>query len=139
MSQALIGVWKLLSVEYNRGDRIFYPTDRLSGYTMYTPNGYMSVHIMTMKRRPFRSEDWLNGTPEEYASAGKTYTGYCGRYEVRENTVIHHVEMSHFPNWVGTNFVRYFNVRGDTLKLCTPPMLVEGHTQIGQLEWQRVR
>jgi hypothetical protein len=93
---------------------------------------------MAIKRHHFRSEDWLNGTPEEYVASGKTYTGYCGRYEVRENAVIHHVEMSHFPNWVGTDFVRYFDVHGDTLTLRTPPMLIEGHTQIGQLVWQRV-
>jgi len=133
MSQVFIGVWKLVSIEYHRGDRIFYPKDHFRGYIIYTPNGYMSVHIMASKRHHFRSEDWLNGTPEEYAASGKTYTGYCGRYEVRENTVIHHVEMSHFPNWVGTDFVRYFDVHGDTLTLRTPPMLIEGHTQIGQL------
>lgn len=138
MSQVFIGVWKLVSIEYHRGDRIFYPKDHFRGYIIYTPNGYMSVHIMASKRHHFRSEDWLNGTPEEYAASGKTYTGYCGRYEVRENTVIHHVEMSHFPNWVGTDFVRYFDVHGDTLTLRTPPMLIEGHTQIGQLVWQRV-
>jgi hypothetical protein len=138
MAQELVGVWKLVSVEYHRGEQIFSPRDRLRGYLMYTPEGYMSVHIMAMNRRPFTSEDWVNGTPEEYTAAGKTYTGYCGKYEVRENAVIHHVEMSHFPNWVNTDFVRYFALHGDTLKLCTPPMLVEGHTQIGQLVWQRV-
>jgi hypothetical protein len=58
---------------------------------MYAPSGYMSVHIMAMERQSFTSEDWLNGTSEEYTAAGKTYTGYCGKYEVQENVIIHHV------------------------------------------------
>ncbi|MHA1941416.1 MAG: lipocalin-like domain-containing protein [Candidatus Hodarchaeales archaeon] len=139
MSEQFIGVWKLVSVEYHRDDQIFYPKDTFRGYIIYTPNGYMSVHIMATERQSFKSDDWLNGTSEEYTAAGKTYTGYCGRYEVRENTVIHHVELSHFPNWVGIDFVRYFDFRGDTLVLKTPPMLIEGYTQIGQLVWQKVK
>ena len=139
MSQEFVGVWKLVSFEYHRGGQIFYPKDTFTGYIMYTSNGYMSVHIMAMERQPFKSADWLNGAVEEYVDAGKTYTGYCGTYEIRENEITHHVEMSHFPNWVGTDFVRCFKFRGETLTLSTPPMLVEGHTQIGQLVWQKIK
>jgi hypothetical protein len=138
MSQKFVGVWKLISLEYHLGDEVIYPKTPFRGYIMYTPNAYMSVHLMAEDRRPFASPDWLNGTREEYADAGTTYLGYCGTYEVHEDTIIHHIELSSFPNWVGTDFVRYYTFHDDTLTLQTPPMLVDGHTQIAQLVWQNV-
>jgi len=52
--------------------------------------------------------------------------------------VIHHIEISLFPNWVGVDQVRSFSLEGDRLTLSTPPMLVEGVEQAGHLTWERV-
>ena len=44
---------------------------------------------------------------------------YFGTFEVDEakNTVIHHVEASLVPSWVGTDLRRHFRVDGSTLVL----------------------
>ena len=134
MSQRFVGVWKLVSVEFHRGDQITYPYGQDPiGYIMYTGDGYMSVHVMASERRPFASGDYLDGTLEEYADAGKTYAGYCGTYEVHDNTIIHHVDASSVPQWVGVQFVRHVTFDGDTLRLSTTPMLMEGQLQTAHL------
>jgi hypothetical protein len=139
MSQPFVGVWRLVSIEFHLGDQITYPWgDHPIGYLMYQQNGYMSVHLMASERQPFAGGDSLNGTSEEYADAGKTYAGYCGTYEVREDAIIHHVEVSFFPNWSGTQFIRYVTLDGDTLALSTPPMRFEGQQQTVHLVWHKL-
>ena len=52
-------------------------------------------------RRPFVAGDLLGGSTAEKAGAAETYVSYCGRYEFHGPTVLHHVDLSFFPNWVG--------------------------------------
>jgi hypothetical protein len=53
---------------------------------------------MRPNRINFRAGDLLGGSTQEKAQATETYVSYCGRYEFRGDTVIHHVELSLFPN-----------------------------------------
>ncbi|MEE8571251.1 MAG: lipocalin-like domain-containing protein [Candidatus Bathyarchaeia archaeon] len=139
MSQKFVGIWKLVSFEFHQGNKVTYPLgDKPQGYIMYLSNGYMSVHMIATERLQFAVNDHLGGTLEEYADAGKTYAGYCGTYEVREDTVIHNVEVSFFPNWTGIQFIRHFKLDGDMLTLSTPPMLFEGLEQTAHLVWQKI-
>jgi hypothetical protein len=46
---------------------------------------------------------------------------YCGRYEVHGDHVVHHIEQSLFPNWVGTSQKRFIELEGDRLTLTTDP------------------
>jgi hypothetical protein len=105
---------------------------------MYLPNGYMSVHMMTKERRPFASGDHYNGTFEEYAEAGKSYIGYCGTYTIRENAVIHHVDVNYFPNHVGVDHVHNVTLDSDKLALTPPPRLVEGVQQTTHITFQKI-
>ncbi len=99
----LIGTWRLVSGE-NRNlvdGQLSYPLGKDAvGYIMYNQDGYMFVAIMGSNRLKFAAEDLLSGTPEEEAQAEETYVSYCGKYEFRGDTVVHHVELSLFPNWV---------------------------------------
>src|SRR3712207_5479695 len=63
---------------------------------------------------------------------------YCGRYEFRGETVIHHVELSLFPNWVGVEQERLVELRGDLMTLSTRPMLFGGMQRSAHLIWERV-
>jgi hypothetical protein len=140
MSQQFISVWKMVSFETHRGDQITYPGGHdPSGYLIYTPDGYMSAQMMTKNRQQFAVNDARSGTIEEYANAGKTYAGYCGRYEVGESTITHVVEVSYFPNYVGQRLVRYFTFDGDRLTLNTSPVQVEGEQLIHYIVWQKVK
>jgi hypothetical protein len=136
----LIGTWRLLSWEYRSvDDQISHPLGRDAvGYIMYNQDGYMSVSIMRPNRLKFAAGDPLGGSTEEKAQAADTYFSYCGQYEFQGDKVIHHVELSLFPNWVGVEQERLVELTGNRLTLSTPPILVGGMRRTGYLIWERV-
>jgi hypothetical protein len=93
---------------------------------------------MRAGRAAFASDDLLGGTPEELAAATSGYVAYCGRYEIRAAAVVHRVELSLFPNWVGSEQVRFFEVAGDELTITTRPLRIGGET-INRLVWERAK
>ncbi|HKZ81830.1 MAG TPA: lipocalin-like domain-containing protein [Pyrinomonadaceae bacterium] len=68
----------------------------------------------------------------------KTSASYCGRYEFQGDRVMHYVELSLFPNWIGLSQERLLNLAGNRLRLSTRPMLLDGKQQTAQLVWERV-
>ena len=141
-SNPLIGTWKLLSWE-NRSveedGRISYPLgEDATGYIMYNQDGYMFVAIMSPYRLKFAGGDLLSGTTEEEAQAEETILSYCGRYELREDRVIHQIELSSFPNWVSVDQERLMELGENRLTLSTHPMLMQGKKQTAHLIWERV-
>ncbi len=140
MSQSVVGTWHLQRWETHHPDgRITWPLGPDAvGYLFYTPDGYMSVAMMQANRPAFAEGDLLGGTPEEKAAAASSYVTYCGRYEVGDGTVIHHVDVSLFPNWVGVDQERFVEVKGDELTITTRPLRIGGET-INRLVWERVR
>ena len=72
----------------------FPPGEDATGYIMYNQDGYMFVAIMSPYRLKFAGGDLLSGTTEEEAQAEETFLSYCGRYELREDRVIHQIELS---------------------------------------------
>jgi hypothetical protein len=138
-SNPLLGAWRLVSCETRAQDgAIDYPLGRDAvGLLIYTDDGHMSVSIARAGRRPFAAGDLLGGTGDEKASAVDGYISYCGRYERRDGSVVHHVEMSLFPNWTGRDQERRVELHGDRLTLEAPPFLVKGTEQRALLVWER--
>lgn len=136
-----VGTWRLMSWESRDADgRITYPFGQDAiGYLMYTVDGYMHATLMTSNRSPFVAGDILGGTIEEQAAAAATYISYAGPYEVHEGKVVHHVEVSLFPNWVGSTQERVYEFSGDRLSLSTAPLLQGGSERRAYLFWQRAR
>ena len=134
------GSWKLVSFEMRTvNDEINYPygEDAL-GYIFYGQDGYMSVAFMNQGRPAISATtDLRGGTPQEKAAAFDTYFTYCGTYEYDQKRVIHHIEVSLYPNWTGKDQVRFYSFEGDRLILTTPPLLFEGAEQTGYLIWKR--
>jgi hypothetical protein len=52
--------------------------------------------------------------------------------------VVHHVEQSLMPNWIGAEQVRLAMLDGSRVTLSTPLLPVGGRQQIATLVWQRV-
>jgi hypothetical protein len=133
------GTWRLVSWENRSTDAITYPFGQDAvGYIMYNEDGYMFVAIMTTNRPPFASGDILGGSLEEKAAAAETLISYCGTYKIQRGRVIHHIEVSSFPNWVGVDQERIFEFKENRLVLSTPPLLVGGKQQTAHLVWERV-
>ena len=106
---------------------------------MYNADGYMCVTIASANRLEFSSGDIKGGTTEEKVAAADTYISYCGTYEIKRDTVVHHIELSFFPNWNGVDQKRMLSIDGNRLSLSTPPIAVEGVEQTHHLIWERAK
>jgi hypothetical protein len=142
MSRSLfVGTWRLVSAEYRSDeDEVHYLLgSQPIGQLMYDERGYMSAQLLDTDRPAFASNDWLKGTPEEVKTAFEGHRAYFGTYEVDEEArkVTHHVLGSSFPNWIGVDNVRYYELAGNRLILRTAPMRMGGRQVIGQLVWER--
>ena len=140
MERSIVGTWRLLSWE-NRtatGKLSYPPGTDATGLLTYTGDGRMWVALARADRPSFGGPDLLGGTTEERALAAETYVSYCGRYELRDGMVIHRLEMSLFPNWVGTEQQRFVSWDGDQLVLSTAPIPLAGDTQTAHLTWRRM-
>ena len=138
MPAEVVGTWRLKRWETRAADgRVSYPLgpDAI-GYLIYTACGHMSVAMMRAERPSFADADLLGGKTEERATAASGYVAYSGRYEVRGGAVVHRVEVSLFPNWVGTEQLRFAAVTGDELTITTRPLRIGGET-INRLIWER--
>ena len=137
----LIGAWKLVSANYRRpnGEALDYLGANPRGALMYDARGNMSIHLMRFERPRFASDDRMSGTPEQAKAALDGYLGYFGTYTVNEEkkTVTHHIEGATFPNWVGADQTRSFEIIGDQLILRTPTLSIAGGPAMGELVWKR--
>jgi len=138
-----VGAWKLVSCEArsSNGEVVYLYGRDPFGILTYDSSGNMSVLLMRRDRPRFASGELLSGTPEEIKAAFEGFNAYCGTYDVNEEKrkVTHHVEGSSFPNWVGTDQVRFFEFSGDQLLLTTPPITRGGEQLTVHLMWARIR
>ena len=137
---ALVGAWGLVSWENRAADgQVTHPmgTDAI-GYVLYTASGRFSVTISRRGRAEFAAGDLLSGTTEEQARAVEGFVAYAGRYSFHGDRVIHHVELSLFPNWVGTDQQRSVELSGDRLTLSARALLLAGTQQVPRLVWERI-
>ena len=137
----LVGGWRLsdwVSIE-DDGSETFPMGQAPAGLLAYSADGTMVALMGRSDRARFAGDDVTGGTDVERASAFASFIGYGGRYEVSDDTVIHHVEMSLFPNWVGTEQRRQWEVdpSGRHLTLTSPPLLIGGTRRIQRLRWER--
>jgi hypothetical protein len=137
---ALVGAWRLVSWENQAADgQVTYPmgTDPI-GYVIYAADGRFSITISRRDRVGFAADDLLGGTTEEKARAVEGFVAYAGRYSFHGDRVIHHVELSLFPNWVGSDQQRWVELAADRLTLSASPLLLAGKQQVPRLVWERV-
>jgi hypothetical protein len=109
------------------------------GYLIYTADGRFSVTISRADRARFTGGDLLGGTMQEKTRAAEGFVAYAGWYTFHGDHVVHHVELSLFPNWVGTEQQRFADLSQDTLILSASPLLLAGRQQVPHLLWERVR
>ena len=78
------------------------------------------------------------GATEEKALAMEGFVAYAGRCSFHGDRVIHHVELSLFPNWVGSDQERWVELAGGRLILSASPLLLAGRQPVPRLVWERV-
>jgi len=135
------GTWKLVS--FNAQDlngQTIYPLGKDAlGRLNYEQSGRMSVQIMNPKRPRFSSSDPLLASEGEVRAAFGGYLAYYGTYSVNEDEeiMVHRIEASLLPNWVGTEHARKFDYDGKFLVL-KGPLLLGGVQLAVSLVWERL-
>ena len=120
----IVGTWRLQSwvaQDQESGALVDVFGANPSGYLIYTPGGRVTVNLTAEGRKPL-SGDRFSSPVEERALAFSTAIAYSGTYTVKGDAVTHRVEVASFPNWVGTEQVRFARIDGDTLTMKTPPI-----------------
>jgi hypothetical protein len=139
-SPTLVGTWNLLSWEVRSsiGTTTRPIGESPTGVITYDATGRMAVQLMSGDRPRCESPDPFGATPDEIVAAWMGFISYAGRYEHDPvgKTVIHHVEICSFPNWVGTTQERFYEFDGDLLVLSTAPISLGGESAVSTLLWE---
>jgi hypothetical protein len=139
-SNALVGVWQLLSVELRLQDGTTkYPWGKaVTGQVIYSSSGFMAGSFIKEDRFLFGVSDVMVGTPPAFEAAMRSYIGHAGAYSVLGNRVIHHPEVSLFQNWTDIDVERFFEVQGNKLTLSTPTLIFDGIKGTAVLVWEKL-
>jgi hypothetical protein len=145
IKKKIVGTWRLVGYDDpNPSDN--RPVRKPTGYIMYDATGHMAVQINRQFDRPkFKSGKQAGGTPEETQAAFANYTAYFGTYTIDEKagTVTHHLEGSLFPNAIGSDNVRFYDLEGDRV-IYTVPVKKDGKilpksASHRKLTWEKVK
>ncbi len=140
-AELLVGAYRLVAVEHHADDgEVGYPFGPSpQGFIIYTPEGCMSAILMRANRPRFAAGDILAATDDERVAAFSSSSAYAGRYEIIDDRIVHHLEVTTYPNWTGTDQVREFDVNETSLTLFPPRMLMEGKMRRGRVHFERLR
>jgi hypothetical protein len=142
LREQLVGAWQLVSYAARTDDdeRTVHPLGGdASGYVLYTPDGHVSVQIMRPGRPRYQVAGPGDGTVAELAEASGGYLAYSGSYHVVDDSiVVHEIEVSLLPNWVGESLRRKVTLDGRRLELTTiTPILIDATPHTAVLTWHR--
>lgn len=130
----LLGGWRLISwsLVYEDGRPDEYPlgADAL-GSIMYTPDGCVAATLMRA-RRPREAPSTDAGRAEAYTES----FAYAGRYQVRDATVYHSIEIATNPALIGMTSTRHIAFDGDLLVLSGPDFAA-GTARMQKIIWRR--
>lgn len=140
----LVGSWKLQRwVSVGDDGSVALPFgEHPEGILVYAPDGTMITTLAPADRPPLSSLDPITGgSPDERLLAAETFVAYSGRFVDDGTDVTHIVEMSLYPNWVGTRQLRHVRLSDDghELELSTDPFTLAGRRSVQRLTWVRVR
>jgi hypothetical protein len=139
--EKLVGTWKLVScVGHLLDGQITYPYGpNPAGVLVYDADNNFNAQIQAPGRPLFESGNLLKGSMEEIKAAFEGYVAYYGTYEVEEGAgnLTHHVQGSLFPNWIGVDQTRQFEVSDNKLSLTTSPFVGKRSQLTLTVVWER--
>jgi hypothetical protein len=138
----LVGTWELRGVTARRTDgHVTAPYgEHPRGVLIYDATGRVTTVIVHEHLEPFVTDSIVAADRTEASNAFRRTLAYFGTYEIDASAgrVVHHVEACTFPNWIGTDEVRRFELDRDRLVLSTPPQLAGGgEDAVFTLTWER--
>lgn len=134
----IIGRWQVVAWRQDYDDgRVVYPMgENLGGFIQYGPDGDVSVLIARRGRERFTGGQW-NASDAEKARAYDGFMSYCGRYELQGDEVVHHIDLSLFPNFEGGQQRRRATLRDGKLHLTARLETDTPEARTISLVWER--
>jgi hypothetical protein len=137
----LVGTWRLRAWQAQApGGLVTRPFgEQPLGYVVYTADGRMITTISRQGREAIGG-DVLAAPAARQAGAFGTFMAYSGTFRCDGGDVIHSVEMSLYPDWVGTEQRRHVELtqRGRQLTLSSQTTTSSGDLVRNRLHWERV-
>ena len=144
-SQPFLGAWTLVFYEHrlSSGEIVKPLGDNPSGQLIYEAGGHMSAQLSAATPKNFARKDVLHASdpdasPDAFPETSKVrrrYIAYWGTFQIDpdRSQVIHHVEGSFFPNWIGTEQHRHFQFEDNNR------LILQAKSPAGQttLIWQK--
>ena len=133
-----LGFWEIDRIERRTLDGAEIPMEQFAaGYLIYTPSGYMAVHLMRPDRRLYQGP---RPTALEAHAALGSYASYFGPFSVNaeEGIVVHHRAGHLDPGSIGVDAPRAFEFRDDQLILRPPVSTVDGQEVRTSVFWNRL-
>jgi len=136
----LVGTWQVTSAQLLMSDtkEVLRPYgEHPIGYLQYSPGGHMVTFLSTgTAKRPAGA----------YTDADRVdifegiLAAYAATYRVEGNKVIHHVVASWYPERIGRDQIRFFEVDGNRLTIKTEPTRAlnwDGREYVATLTFER--
>ena len=139
MAQRVLGTWYLAEAYAlgEQGQRLHDVYGRRpSGVIHYGADGRM-IALIAHDERPLLDGDRQAAPAEQRAAAYKSSMAYAGQFSFEDDWVLHHIDVSTYPNWVGTTLRRRAVWQDADLCLQTAPQMQDGVRTVIQLIWQR--
>lgn len=137
--EALTGTWYLREAYAvgPTGERLHdLYGGRPTGIIHYGNDGRM-VALITHDGRERLDGDRQAAPELQRAEAYKSSIAYAGNFALEAGWVLHSVDISTYPNWVGTVLRRALSFERDTVVLTTAPQMQDGVETVLKLVWQR--
>ncbi len=106
-SSPLVGTWRLVAWTATVDGTPVKPFGgSTTGLITYTDDGRMWGTLLMVDRDLIDAPTLAAATADARAAAAAGYLNYAGTYQFQGDHVTHFVEVSLFPNWLGTEQVR---------------------------------
>ena len=104
-------------------------TEESSGRLMYGADGMMAAFL--------QAPNWP-ASSVDFVPQRSRFIAYSGKYAVKVDRLVHHVDAASDPRWIGIDLVRYVSFADDMLIIETRPSSTYGIGRFHHhLRWMR--
>lgn len=134
----IVGGWELVSWTITLGETISHPFGTQPvGRILYTSDGQMSATIARSDRSPLSHPVPAKAPDDEKLAAFDSYFSYGGAFHIEGDEVVHNVQLSLNPNFVGSEQRRRMSFDGGYLTLSADEETSKGPKHHA-IRWKKV-